>query len=70
MPEHGDDDEHLELDMSLTQKGNLINTVAILIAMIDKGVLTTDEFIDYQIQAREAVEFDENMGREDEGGDR
>jgi len=38
--------------------------------MIDKGVLTTDEFIDYQIQAREAVEFDENMGREDEGGDR
>ena len=55
--------------MSETGRGHLINTVAILLALVDKGIITTEEFIEYQIQAREAVELDEELGRDDEGGD-
>lgn len=65
-----DEDEDLYLDMSETGRGHLINTVAILLALVDKGILTAEEFIDYQIQAREAVDLDEELGRDDEGGDR
>lgn len=68
---HSDEDEDdLYLDMSETGRGHLINTVAILLALVNKGILTTEEFIEYQIQAREAVELDEELGRDDEGGDR
>jgi hypothetical protein len=55
--------------MSETGRGHLINTVAILLALVEKGIITTEEFIEYQIQAREAVELDEELGRDDEGGD-
>ena len=64
-----DDEDDLYLDMSETGRGHLINTVAILLALVDKGIITTEEFIEYQIQAREAVELDEELGRDDEGGD-
>ncbi len=64
-----DDDLDLYLDMSESGKGHLINTVAILLVLIDSGIITTEEFIEYQLQARRAVELDDEMGRDDEGGD-
>jgi|14BtaG_2_1085337.scaffolds.fasta_scaffold174581_2 hypothetical protein len=61
---HGDgDDKELELDMSMTSEGNLVNTVAILLAMVDNGIITTEEFVEYQIQAREALGYGD-LGQE------
>lgn len=37
-------------------KGHLINCAAILIAMIEKEIITMDEFRDCQKRAREAME--------------
>jgi len=45
--------------MSMTSKGHLINTIAILLVLIDHGIITTEEFIEYQLQAKAAVEYEE-----------
>lgn len=45
--------------MSGEGRGNLINIIAILLAMIDKGIIETDEFVDYQMKAIEALAADE-----------
>ncbi len=47
----------------MTCEGNLVNTVAILLAMVDNGIITTKEFIEYQIQAREALGYGD-LGQE------
>jgi len=69
LPEDGeeelDDEDVLALDLSGTSKGHLINTIAILLVLIDHGIITTEEFIEYQLQAKAAVEYDEELGRED-----
>jgi hypothetical protein len=69
LPESGDDElddeDVLALDMSMTSKGHLINTIAILLVLIDHGIITTEEFIEYQLQAKAAVEYEEELGRED-----
>ncbi len=44
------------MDMTNTAEGHNVNIVAILLGLIEKGILTPEEFIELQIDAQQAIQ--------------